>query len=223
VSAIRNAGARNGFQQHRPREGSKVRAPKRTGTIAGFAALGCSLFQTMSDRSGIAAAATPPASSASTSMQACRLLAMGEVKSIIPEVTTSRNPGGSDFDGGIVCEWGDGKRKYPLVSIRLWVDAPPDEGAMETARDLGQGLADPMRPAAQAAIRFERMAGVGQEAIAVVERADPGKGILATGAFIVVKKGTNVFLLTYSPLAERERKIALAELKKLGALAASRL
>jgi hypothetical protein len=82
---------------------------------------------------------------------------------------------------------------------------------------------DPLKRDAARHVRYERLAGVGDEAIAVVERADPAKGFVGNGAFVVVRRGHRQITLMSDAIARRDRPAALAILRELGTAAAKRM
>ena len=94
---------------------------------------------------------------------------------------------------------------------------------MEEARGWTLVFLDPLKPQAERQVRFERLPGVGDEAIAIVERTDPAKGFINDGAILVVRRGKKQASLLSSDLARRERADALKAFVLLGKAVAARL
>ncbi|MFM9888547.1 MAG: hypothetical protein ACKVQT_36455, partial [Burkholderiales bacterium] len=76
---------------------------------------------------------------------------------------------------------------------------------------------------AAANVRYETIKGVGDEAIALVEPADPKRGILTDSAYLITQRGDQQAMLFSSTLAKRDRAEALKKLEELGKAAAGRL
>lgn len=82
---------------------------------------------------------------------------------------------------------------------------------------------DPLKRDTGRHVRYEKVAGAGDEAIAVLEPADPSKGFIQDGAVLVVRKGTRQVTLMSTDLARRDRAEALKTFAALGAAVAGRL
>jgi hypothetical protein len=72
-------------------------------------------------------------------------------------------------------------------------------------------------------VRFETLPGVGDAAVAVVERRDDARGILQDGAILVVRRGKRQVWIMAPALSRRERSEALRVLGELGRAMARRL
>ena len=82
---------------------------------------------------------------------------------------------------------------------------------------------DPLRNDAAKNVRYETLTGVGDQAVAVVEREDKVKGFGATAAILVVRRSKQQVAVLSTGLARRERAEALRVLGELGKAIARRL
>ena len=85
------------------------------------------------------------------------------------------------------------------------------------------GVADPTRADAQGAVRLEKIAGVGEDAVAIVEKADEQRGILTTTALLTLRKNGRIATIASGFLDNTDRARALEQLATLGKAAADRL
>ena len=101
------------------------------------------------------------------------------------------------------------------------------EEVNQSPKDEAEGwtltFLDPLRNDAQRHVRYEVLPGVGDEAVAVVERQDKTKGFAQNGAILVVKRGKQQVSLLSTELARRERADALRIFAELGKAIAKRL
>ena len=88
---------------------------------------------------------------------------------------------------------------------------------------MSLGFIDPLKSDAARNVRYETIKDVGDQAMAVVERADEARGILQDSAFLIVQRGNQQVNLMSSDLARRERAEALQALAELGRAAVQRL
>lgn len=94
---------------------------------------------------------------------------------------------------------------------------------MQDAQGAAFGYLDPMSSAAKQGARYEKLAGLGVDAIAFIETRDPQRGIVGDGAFLLLRKGSRVVTLQAPMLAGTDRVAALKLLTELGRIAAKRL
>jgi len=98
-----------------------------------------------------------------------------------------------------------------------------------TAKEEAQGEAtaflDPLMPAAKRNVRYETLTaiGLGNEAVAFVEKGDAKRGILGDGSLLVLRRGQHTLSLMSPVLPQRERAAALKAYEVLGRVAAKRL
>lgn len=175
-----------------------------------------------SDVAGAANAGPPAAAVATDKSDACSLLSLDEVRRLLPEANKAARNDKLASQGIYGCEW-YGSGKAPLLEVSVWQASGPDETPMENASTLAMGFADPLRGDAQAAVRIEEIAGVGEQAVAIVEKTDTARGILTTGGLLTLQKNGRIALVTSSTIAIRERATALDQLATLGKAVAARL
>lgn len=156
---------------------------------------------------------------ASAADDPCNLLTDAEVRQVFSGAASGKRDHSVDKYGILSCVW-----EAPIDRLIVQAfDAKPDTLAGEL-RSRVQGFVDPMMAGAADRIRYETIAGVGDQAIAVVEKADPEHGILADMAQLVTRRGERgVILFTGASLANGDRASALSELEKLGRSAVKRL
>lgn len=147
----------------------------------------------------------------------CALLTAEEVSKAVPGSGPATTDRSLEKYGISRCQWG-----RALVLVAGVGDEPQDPPQVE-ARSLLDGFVDPLRPSAAKSIRYERLTGVGDEAIAVVERRDEMKGILNDAVILVVRRGKRQVSVVAGPVAGRERAEWLRVLGDLGKAIASRL
>jgi hypothetical protein len=150
----------------------------------------------------------------------CALLTTAEVARAFPGAKPGRVDRSQEKYGIVSCQW-------DLATGLFSVIASPDNSASESVRDEAKGwtlvFLDPLRNDAARHVRYEPLPGVGDEAIAIVERQDKQKGFLQDGAILVVRRGSRQVSALSSTLAQRERADALGVLTTLGKAIASRL
>lgn len=148
----------------------------------------------------------------------CGLLALADVQRAFPNSKPGQVDRRQEKNGVLTCVW-----DYPTgrFSIIAGNDAP--QPIMEEAKGWTLTFLDPLKPNAERNVRYEKVSGAGDEAIAVVEPADASKGFTQDGAFLVVRKGSQQITLMSTDLARRDRAEALKAFAALGAAVAGRL
>ena len=148
----------------------------------------------------------------------CRLLTTAEVQRAFPGSKAGRVDRSQEKNGVVSCLW-----DYPTgrFSIITGTDAP--EPAKAEARGWTLIFLDPLRNDAERHVRYESLAGVGDEAIAIVEPQDKAKGFIQNGAILVVRRAQQQVSAMSTDLARRERGEALQVFADLGRAIAKRL
>jgi hypothetical protein len=150
----------------------------------------------------------------------CALLTTAEVERAFPGTKPGRVDRTQEKYGVVSCRWDSPTGLFSIISS-------PDHAASESVRDEARGwtmaFLDPLRADAARNVRYEPLPGVGDEAIAIVEKEDAAKGFLQDGAILVVRRGTRQVSAMSSTLGRRDRAEALAVLAALGKAIASRL
>jgi hypothetical protein len=149
----------------------------------------------------------------------CALLRLAEVQRVLPETRMAERDRSLDKYEIAMCAWKGDKGSRELT-LQRWEG---EDSAESELRSLAAGIVDPLKPGAAASIRYETLKGIGDDARAVVERADEKRGVLTYAALLVVKRGNHVLTLSASDLAMLDRPEALKALETLGRAAVARL
>lgn len=148
----------------------------------------------------------------------CRLLAQGVVERLFPGATAGELDRRNEKHGVLTCLW-----KHPTGRFSIIEGAYTSQPVEEEAQGWTLIFLDPLRSDAARHVRYESLPGVGDQAIAIVERQDKAKGFIADGAVLVVRRGNRQVTLMAHGLARSERADALKVLEQLGRAVASRL
>lgn len=148
----------------------------------------------------------------------CRLLTDAEVRSVFPGAKASQPERSREEYGIKACEWSDDGGRF---MAEIW--NAKDSTAESEIKGLAEGFIDPVNPGAASNVRYEPIAGVGEQAFAVVENRDAQRGILDDVALLVARKNDRILVLLSDDLAHRDRAVALRSLTDLGSAAAKRL
>ena len=146
----------------------------------------------------------------------CGLLTMSEIRRALPKVTKATREESLVAYGMKGCDWHGATGKAPMLEVRVWQVSGADDTPMDNARTLAMGVADPTRAGTQEAVRLEKLAGIGEDAVAIVEKTDEARGILTTCAFISLQKNGRIVTMASSDIAAGDRSLALEQLKALG-------
>ena len=142
---------------------------------------------------------------------ACALLKTAEVAAVLPGAKAGKVDTTREKYGIAACEWDTAAHR---AALQFW----NNEGntARQEAQGLILGVIDPLKPAASRNIRYETIPGLGEAAVAVIEKGDPQRGVLDDFAMLVVQKGDQMIVFVAPELAAIDRAKALAGLKALG-------
>ena len=176
--------------------------------------------QAQHDATVAAGAASDPIASASPTdpTSVCRLLTGAEITAVFPNAHPGEPERTREKYGISACVWsGD----FGRAALQEW--KAEGRTADAEARGMVSGFIDPLSSTAAGNIHYETVAGVGEQAVAVVEKQDAQRGILTDVAMLVVRKNDQILMLLCDDLAQRDRTEALAALKSLGSAAAQRL
>lgn len=148
----------------------------------------------------------------------CRLLTDAEVRAVFPNAGPGERERTREQYGIAACVWsGD----FGRFVAQTW--EAKGNTAEQEARGLSNGFVDPLNPAAGNSVRYESVAGVGEQASAIVESQDTQRGILTDIAMLVARKDGQMLVLMSDDLTHRDRSEALAKLQSLARSAAARL
>jgi hypothetical protein len=149
----------------------------------------------------------------------CQILPLADVRKVFPAAKAGERSRRLEKYGSTECAWKDGNGGV-VIAVQ---ESYSSGSAEEDVRGMIAGFVDPLDPAARAAVRVERMAGIGDEAAAFIERADPARKILSDGALLSTRRGEHTIWLMTDQLSSRDRAEALKSLGDLGRTAAKRL
>jgi hypothetical protein len=165
---------------------------------------------------GLIASLSPPAGGVQGG-DPCGLLTTAEVQQAFPGAKPGARDRGLEKAGVLRCSW-----NHP-AGLLVLLASDEDESAKEGAEGLTPAFLDPLRPDAGDRVRYEALAGVGDQAVVVLERQDKARGFMQDGAILVVQRGKHQVALLSSDLARRERAEALRVFTELGKAIAKRL
>jgi hypothetical protein len=148
----------------------------------------------------------------------CALLTTAEVQQAFAGSKPGRVDRSLEKDGILRCVWDHPAGTLMVIDGREITESPREEASGWTLTFL-----DPLRDDAERRVRYEALPGVGDEAVAVVERKDPAKGFAQDGAILVLRRGKRQVSVLSNDLAKRERAEALGVLATLGKAIAKRL
>ncbi len=165
-----------------------------------------------------AGSVSEPAVAAEDPGSPCRVLSDASVRGAFPGAKAGvRNRSREEY-GIAACQWSTGSGDFVA---EIW--KAKGSTADNEIRGLASGFIDPTKANAAGNVRFEPVAGVGDQAFAVVETEDPRKGILTDVALLVASHGDTILVLTSTDLARGDRATALKTLTALGGDAVGRL
>jgi hypothetical protein len=148
----------------------------------------------------------------------CALLTTAEVQRAFPGSKAGRVDRRNEQHGVVTCLWDHPTGLLSIIDGEGGTDSPREE-----AKGWTLAFLDPLRDDAERQVRYEVLAGVGDEAVAIVERQDTTKGFARNGAILVVRRGKRQVSLLSTDLARRERADALRIFTELGRAIAKRL
>jgi hypothetical protein len=149
----------------------------------------------------------------------CALLTAAEVQQAFPGSKPGRLDRALEKQGILRCEW-----ILPIGRMVL-ISGADDESdtPIDEAKTMMAAFVDPLRADAERNVRFEKLSGVGDDAVAVVEREDKAKGITQNGALLVVRRSKRQIVVIADNLVRPDRVEALKVLSDLGKAIAKRL
>ena len=148
----------------------------------------------------------------------CALLTMADVQQAFPGAKPGRLDRSQEKHGILTCLW-----DYPTGRLSVIDGDEVTESPRDEARSWTLVFLDPLQSDAERRVRYEALPGVGDEAVAIVEREDKAKGFAQNGAILVVRRGRRQVSVLSTDLARRDRAEALRVLADLGRTIARRL
>ena len=199
---------------------TSFRSPFLAVLVAPLLMLACSTPDTPDSRveQSPASQASPVTPAEAPGEGPCALLTIAEVRRVFPNATAGKLDRSQEQYGNLNCLW-----DHPEGRFSLLVGSETSQSVENEARGWTLMFLDPLNRAAERNVRFEPVTGVGDHAMAIVERADKEKGFLTDAAVIVVQRGEHQATLMSTDLAKRDRAEALKALEELGKAVANRL
>jgi hypothetical protein len=148
----------------------------------------------------------------------CRLLALADVQQVFAGAKPATLNRTMEKYGLLTCIWDHAGGRLSIIE-----GDDAEESVMEEARGWTLTFLDPLKPQAEKQVRYDRLPGVGDEAVAIVERTDATKGFINDGAILVVRRGKKHASVLSTELGRRERAEALKAFTLLGKAVAARL
>ena len=150
----------------------------------------------------------------------CTVVPLAEVQKAFPGAQAGVRRRDVEKYGLTQCAWSHAKG-YVLFGVAETYTTSAT--AMQDAQGEAVGYLDPFMPAAKQGARYEKLAGLGVDAIAFIETKDPKRGIVGDGAFLLLRKGQHTVTLVAPTLPGTDRAAALKLLEQLGRIAVKRL
>ena len=149
----------------------------------------------------------------------CSLLTDAEVREAFPGASSGKRQHDLDEHGIRTCLWDTPTDRFVVQTFLAKSGSVEDE-----LRSRMMGSIDPLMAGAADQVRYETIAGVGDQTMLVVEKADPQRGILADTAVLVTQHANRkAVLFTGHSLAGGDRASAIRTLEALGRNVAKRL
>ncbi len=185
----------------------------------------CILIGCTQDNSGPAVSDSSPATSdqasdtGSAAGDPCKLLTDAEVHDVFNGATAGKRDRSVDKYGILSCVW-----ETPSDRLIVQTFAAKPGAVADELRSRVQGSIDPMLAGAADRIRYQSISGIGDQAMMVVEKANPELGILADMALLATQRGDRMAIVfTGTSLVSGDRDSALNALESLGSDIAQRL
>lgn len=166
---------------------------------------------------GVAVAQTP---TKVPSGDPCTVLPLSDVQKAFPGAKPGERSTRIEKYGLTECSWKDGSGAF-VFGVQEFYGS---DGAMDEIKSFGQATVDG-KTANFGNVRYEILTGIGlgNEAVAFVEARDDKRGVVNSGAMLVLHRGQRTLFLTSTALAQRDRAAALKTFEALGRVAAKRL
>jgi hypothetical protein len=190
-----------------------IRARVVATLLSGGLLASCAPGDTASDAASGTAAVMAPTG------DPCALLIDDEVSKAFPGAASGQRNHSLDDHGILTCSW-----ETPTDRFVVQVFEAKSGSVADEVRGRMSGSIDPTMAGANGRVRYEAIGGIGDDAMLVLEKADPKRGILADTAVLVTQRGDRrAVLFTGSSLAGADRASARATFETLGRHVAGRL
>lgn len=168
------------------------------------------------------AAARTPAKPRLSSGDPCTVVPLADIQKAFPGAQAGvRKRDAEETIGWTQCGYSHANGYLVFGVIEQYSDIAT---VLQDAKDMASlGNLNPFAPVDKTGARFEKIAGLGVDAIAYAETEDRKRGILTDGGFLVLRKGQHTVTLLAPTLPGADRPAALKLLEALGRIAVKRL
>lgn len=187
-----------------------------TATLAGCCVLAACARQEAA-ATGTPAAPAPTATASGPTDDPCALVTDRQVRAAFADAKPGKRDHRLDKYQIATCTWDTPTNTF-VVQIFTAKGTVEDE-----LRSRASGFIDPMKPGAGKNVRYEKLAGVGEETMLTAEKGDAAQGVFNDIAVLVTKRGERMAVLLAQSLIEGERDKTMKSLGELGREAAGRL
>ena len=149
----------------------------------------------------------------------CAILSLADVQKVFPGAKAGERSRRLEEYGSTECGWKDARGQV-VVAVQESYDTG---SAKDDLLGMAAGFTDPLKPQSRRNVRIEVLPGIGSDAAAFVETADPKRGILGDGAMLSLRRGEHTIWVMSVELPRRDRAAALKVFEELGRVAAKRL
>lgn len=180
---------------------------------------GCALAACSPQDAATAAAPAAPisADTAAPTDDPCALVTDTEVRKVLGDSAAGKRDHKLDKYGIATCTWDASHNTFVVQIFKA-------KGSVaEELRSRMSGSVDPLKPGAADRVKYETLAGVGDETMLVAEKANAEQGVLADTAVLVTRRGERMAVLFTNPLVKGDRAASMKALETLGRSAAPRL
>ena len=146
------------------------------------------------------------------------MLTDAEVRAVFPGAKAGAPERIREQYGIRACVW-----DTPTGSFALQQRAATGGTVDNEIRGLAAGFISPVNPQAEKAVRYETIPGIGEQAMALVEKQDDAHGILTDAAMLVTLRTGQFLELRSQDLARGDRTVAKKSLATLARSAVARL
>lgn len=147
----------------------------------------------------------------------CAIVTDAEVRKVFPGAESGVRDHSMDQYGMASCKW---ETPANTLAVQTFTSTETVENEL---RGRMLGFLDPLKPGLRDGIRYDKIAGIGDSAMAVAVKADEAGGILADSAMLAVQRGDRVVVLFTRVLVDGDPAASIKALEALAPSAALRL
>jgi hypothetical protein len=186
-------------------------------TFALWSLAACSRDDAVAADAGRPASASTTASTTGPTEDPCALTTDSDVRRSFAGAKAGKRDHSLDKYDIATCTW-DTPTNMVVVQIFTAKGTVEDE-----LRSRASGAIDPVKPGAGKNIRYEKLAGVGEDTMVAAEQGDAAQGLFNDIAVLVTRRDDRMAVLFARSLIDGDRPATLKALQELGGKAAGRL